>query len=125
MNHTNAHGAGSPPKTPYHCNVCCGEDHPTGLCTFTKLPGWIDRSQPATNEIEDGNLTFTFDAGRGRGGQGLSRGAHQKTLMVVVMEAVEVTGTRRAQHPPLLTSQMLPLFPTFPSTLEVATYSII
>ncbi|KIJ33919.1 hypothetical protein M422DRAFT_264056 [Sphaerobolus stellatus SS14] len=37
---------GSPLKVPYNCSVCRGEGHPTGLCAFTKLPGWIDAPRP-------------------------------------------------------------------------------
>ncbi|KIJ25005.1 hypothetical protein M422DRAFT_274111 [Sphaerobolus stellatus SS14] len=55
--YTMTEGASSPLKVPYNCSVCRGEDHPTGLCAFTKLPGWIDCSQVAATNwpIKKGN----------------------------------------------------------------------
>ncbi|KIJ35632.1 hypothetical protein M422DRAFT_262025 [Sphaerobolus stellatus SS14] len=79
--YTMTEGAGSPLKTPYHCNVCCGEDHPTGLCAFTRLPGWIDHSQHATNDTED---EVVVDA--------VAAEVPIKTLIAVVVEAVEAAG---------------------------------
>ncbi|KIJ46229.1 hypothetical protein M422DRAFT_250271 [Sphaerobolus stellatus SS14] len=76
--YTMTEGASSPLKVPYNCSVCHGEDHPTGLCAFTKLPGWIDRTQATTtNDVEDDDLTMTIEAGSSRGGRGRNRGAYQ------------------------------------------------
>ncbi|KIJ42703.1 hypothetical protein M422DRAFT_254145 [Sphaerobolus stellatus SS14] len=78
--YTMTEGAGSPLKVPYNCSVCRGEDHPTGLCAFTKLPGWIDRSQAATtNDTEEDDLTMTIEAGSSRGGRGRNCGAYQNS----------------------------------------------
>ncbi|KIJ52876.1 hypothetical protein M422DRAFT_242819 [Sphaerobolus stellatus SS14] len=66
--YTMTEGVGSPLKTPYNCSICCGEDHPTGLCAFTKLPGWIDRSQAAAAmNVKGDDLTLSIEAGSSRG----------------------------------------------------------
>ncbi|KIJ41272.1 hypothetical protein M422DRAFT_255780 [Sphaerobolus stellatus SS14] len=76
--YTMTEGAGSPLKVPYNCSVCRGEDHPTGLCAFTRLPGWIDCTQATTtNDAEDDDLTMTIEAGSSRGGRGRNHGAYQ------------------------------------------------
>ncbi|KIJ48463.1 hypothetical protein M422DRAFT_247800 [Sphaerobolus stellatus SS14] len=75
--YTMTEGARSPLKTPYNCSICRGEDHPTGLCAFTKLPGWIDRSQAAAAmNVEGDDLTLSIEAGSSRGNRNRGRGAY-------------------------------------------------
>ncbi|KIJ55068.1 hypothetical protein M422DRAFT_241149 [Sphaerobolus stellatus SS14] len=53
--YTMVQGAGFPLKPSYHCSVCKGLDHPTGLCPFTTLPGWVEGPVNDTDNGPDGD----------------------------------------------------------------------
>ncbi|KIJ22380.1 hypothetical protein M422DRAFT_277209 [Sphaerobolus stellatus SS14] len=53
--YTMVQGAGFPLKSSYHCSICKGLDHPTGLCPFTTLPGWVEGPANDTDNGPDGD----------------------------------------------------------------------
>ncbi|KIJ34234.1 hypothetical protein M422DRAFT_263728 [Sphaerobolus stellatus SS14] len=81
--YTMVHGASFPLKLAYHCSTCKGQGHPTGLCAFLSMPGWVDGAQndqgpqDAPNNQEDVDFPNSNNSGKGCGcgsGHGNSHG---------------------------------------------------
>ncbi|KAJ7573791.1 hypothetical protein C8J56DRAFT_1065712 [Mycena floridula] len=62
-------GEGRAIPSPFLCHICRGMDHPTGLCPFPTIPGWLGPTHESAVASSLGNR-----GGRGRGARGGQRG---------------------------------------------------
>jgi hypothetical protein len=80
-------GTGYALTSQWLCKICLGIDHPTGICPFPRLPGWLGpvhvstrhqsqhpRDADASQHNDNDSWSHSDNGFRGRGGRGGSRG---------------------------------------------------